>query len=90
VLIFIDVKAGLLGVFAGGLASPPAVLPLPAKRRRRLFAALCAALAAAAAAVYFCDFGGEARGGMLWEAHELLHGISTTASVQAAYTSGKT
>ncbi len=74
VLVYIDVKAGLLGVLAGGLVSLPVVLPLPPKKRGVLALAVFAFFAAAAAAVYFCDFGGEARGGMLWEAHELLHG----------------
>jgi len=70
VLLLIDVKAGLLGVFAGGLLALPVVLPAGAKTRRRLGLSLLLLALASLLLLYFCNFSS----GTLWEAHEILHG----------------
>jgi O-antigen ligase len=70
-LLLIDIKAGILGVFGGGLISLPVVLPLAEKGKKTLWLALLLLAAAGLTALYFYDFGGN---GTLWEAHELLHG----------------
>jgi O-antigen ligase len=67
VLIRMSVLAGIVGVFVGGLVSLLAALPIGG-RKKSLFA--LGVLAAAFLFVYAADIGG----GMLHEAHEILHG----------------
>ena len=70
VLLRMRVLAGLLGVFAGGLAALPAVLPAGRRTRRVLALCLAVLLLLALAALYFFDAGS----GLLHELHETLHG----------------
>ncbi len=70
VLLRVRVLAGLLGVFAGGLAALPAVLPAGKRARRVLALCLAALLLLALAALFYFDAGS----GLLHELHETLHG----------------
>ena len=69
-VLCMDVMAGLMGVFAGGLLTVPVVAPISKRKKKILWCAMIAAGILAAAAVFFVDFGS----GFLHQLHELLHG----------------
>lgn len=71
VLLQMDVKAGLAGVFIGGIVMLPVVLPLGPKARRGLIIGFAGLLTVLAVILWFYDFGGS---GTLYEAHALLRG----------------
>ncbi len=70
VLLKMSVMAGLVGVFGGAVLALPVVLPVPAKTRKIIAIAILALFVLALVFLYIADIGG----GMLHEAHELLHG----------------
>lgn len=70
VLLKMSVMAGLVGVFGGAVLSLPIVLPVSAKARKIIAIALLVVFVLALVFLYIADIGG----GMLHEAHELLHG----------------
>jgi len=70
-LLLIDVKAGIVGAFGGLIISVPVVLKLSKRAKRTCWLSLLGLCILGGLTLYFYDFGGS---GMLWEAHELLHG----------------
>ena len=70
VLLKMSVMAGLVGVFGGAVLALPVVLPVSAKTRKIIAIAILALFVLALVFLYIADIGG----GMLHEAHELLHG----------------
>lgn len=70
VLLKMSVMAGLVGVFGGAVLSLPIVLPVSAKARKIIAIAILVVFVLALVFLYVADIGG----GMLHEAHELLHG----------------
>ncbi len=70
VLLKMSVMAGLVGVFGGAVLSLPIVLPVSAKARKIIAIAILVVFVLTLVFLYVADIGG----GMLHEAHELLHG----------------
>lgn len=70
VLLKMNVAAGLLGVFGGGLVSIPVVFPCKARRRKALAWMLLALIVLGLVFIFFADIGS----GTLHELHALLHG----------------
>ena len=70
VLLKMSVMAGLVGVFGGAILALPVVLSVSAKTRRAIALTILVIFVLALVFLYVADIGG----GMLHEAHELLHG----------------
>lgn len=70
VLLKMSVMAGLVGVLGGAVLALPVVLPVSAKTRKIIAIAILVLFVLALLFLYIADIGG----GMLHEAHELLHG----------------
>ena len=70
VLLKMSVMAGLVGVFCGAVLALPIVLPVSARTRKIIAIAILALVVFTLVFLYVADIGG----GMLHEAHELLHG----------------
>lgn len=69
-LLCMDVMAGLVGVFAGGLLMVPVVAPISKRRKKILWCAIIAVGFLAVAVLFLVDFGS----GFLHQLHEVLHG----------------
>ena len=70
VLFGISVLAGFVGVFCGAVLALPVVLPLSPRTRKVMAIVIAALIIMGIAFLFLADVGG----GLLHEAHELLHG----------------
>ena len=69
-LLSMDVLAGLVGVFVGGILSVPVVAPVSGKWKKIIWTAIVAVGIACIAVIFFVDIGT----GFLHELHEILQG----------------
>ncbi|HIR50354.1 MAG TPA: O-antigen ligase family protein [Candidatus Avoscillospira avicola] len=70
VLVWMDVLAGLVGVFGGALLTLPVVLPVQKKRRKWLWLLVAAVFLLILLLLFLVDLGG----GLFHEIHLMLHG----------------
>lgn len=69
VLAKMDIAAGYVGVLVGGILALPIVLPISERCKKLMWLTIAAGGITALVLVFFVDFGG-----VLHEAHEILHG----------------